>query len=411
MDNGSVFIYISGVFGWNGMPIAFQVVSRILRTCIMVAIIGWVCVYVDDIIGCGCKSSWVTDTEVATNVICNLLGSTSEAVDKRECTETNEGRSVVCLGWEIMLNDWTVDVAKDNRYKALYFFWTVDLEKPISMVEMERLCSLAQRYSEVYRELGVLMGNLYRMLGGKGSVNRNTCRYLTEEAKVAIRLWRTYLVMSEISRDKGYSRGRSMESFRLRTADWLVEFDGSLSGVGYRIFVLKDGSEVLLEAGLAMAEFDLGGISGYQNSMEMAAAVIGMLALVELGYSGGGVKLRGDSQTVLSWATKGETFKSDRSLGANMVFVTICEMFDLKVTTDSEHITSEQNHVCDGFSRGKLPDISTRESEVFQIGVPWGKMHGILRLCNPLDTPKTEKHFQERWGNIQQLLEDNGREW
>lgn len=114
--------------------------------------------------------------ERAAATVCSLLGSEAEALDKRDSTITKSDRSLVCLGWIFLLNNWTVDVAQDNRLKALYHFWIINLDQPVDMETTEALCSLAERYSLVYRKLGVLMGGLYRMLGGLHRVGRKAKR-------------------------------------------------------------------------------------------------------------------------------------------------------------------------------------------------------------------------------------------
>jgi hypothetical protein len=211
--------------------------------------------------------------------------------------------------------------------------------------------------------------------------------------------------MAEIDLNKGVRRGRAMESFRERKADWVVEFDGSLKGVGYRVFVLKEGKERLVVSGGCNVPFNLNRRSEYQNAMELTASVVGLMAMVRQGVRGVGVRMRGDSTTVLSWS-KGHTFRSDRSLGATMVLVAICEMFDVLVTRDSVHLTSAENYMCDGFSRGMRPDIGTGEEGMFESAVPGrsGTLESILMACNPLTTPQTEYHFMIRWNFIRDIL-------
>ena len=55
LDGGFIFIYLAGLFGWTGMPMAFEVVTRILRVCISMVISGWVLIYCDDIMGFSSK--------------------------------------------------------------------------------------------------------------------------------------------------------------------------------------------------------------------------------------------------------------------------------------------------------------------------------------------------------------------
>jgi len=405
LDSGDVFIYLAGIFGWTGMPAAFQVVTRVLRICLSIVVSGGLLMYVDDVIACSSIGDWEEDVNKAGKVISDLLGPCAEAKEKRESTLNSADRSIVCLGWEIRLNDWRIDVAEDNRMKALYAFWTVDVEGFFDMEMIERVSSLAQRYSLVYRELGVLMGSLYSMLGGKGKVGRFHKRKLSEEAKETIMLWRAYLVLSELEKARGQPRGRPIESFRQRETTWVVEFDGSLQGVGFRVFSLNSsGEEKLMAFGGEMLSFDLEGRSEFQNAMELAALACGMCLAVGLGARGASVKLRGDSVTVLEWSQHG-TFKSQRSVGAAMALVAICEKHDVVISRDTQHISSEENHACDNLSRGKEPETQP-DGGLRIIGKEGGRLKRLIALMNPTRGLKG-LDFVMAWKEVRSAISDN----
>jgi len=405
LESGDVFIYFAGIFGWTGMPAAFQVVTRVLRVCLSIVVSGGLLMYVDDVIACSAIDDWVQDREKAGDVISDLLGKCAEAKEKRESTLSSADRSIVCLGWEIRLTDWRIDVAEDNRLKALYVFWTVNVEDSLDLEMIERLSSLAQRYSLVYRELGVLMGSLYSMLGGKGKVSRFHKRKLSEEAKETIMLWKAYLVLSELEKARGQPRGRPIESFRQRDTTWVVEFDGSLVGIGFRVFSLNgNGEEILMAFGGEILNFDLKGRSEFQNAMEMAALAGGLCVAVGLGARGGSVKLRGDSVTVLEWSQHG-TFKSQRSVGAAMALVAICEKYDVLISRETQHITSEENHVCDALSRGKEPEAQPNGGMRI-IGKEGGRLKRLVALMNPLRGLKG-LDFVYSWKEIRMAISDD----
>ena len=142
-------------------------VTRVLRVLIAIRIDGEAKLYVDDVMGASARKLWLADREKAVEEM-KLLGDEAEAVDKRESSEDNEGRKVDCLGWEFNLGEWVVDVAEENRMKALYLFWTTDLEGTVALETVEALASMAQRYSVVYRELSVMMGSCIVCKGGRG---------------------------------------------------------------------------------------------------------------------------------------------------------------------------------------------------------------------------------------------------
>ena len=177
-----------------------------------------------------------------------LLGDDAEEPSKRESTTDmgNDGRSITVLGWDFCQSEWTVDVAARNRFKALYVFWSFDIEESIHMQHWEAMCSMTQRYSRVYRELGVLMGDLYSAQRIFGS--RRHPRALPTRTKSAVMMWRAYLIRTELMLRSGQGpTGRSIESFRARPAEVIVEFDRCPKGIGFRLFTVKGGQESLVE--------------------------------------------------------------------------------------------------------------------------------------------------------------------
>ena len=58
-----VATHLVGIFGWLGMPFAFNVLSRILLILILAAISGRAAMYVDDIMGCSTLSTVQADMD------------------------------------------------------------------------------------------------------------------------------------------------------------------------------------------------------------------------------------------------------------------------------------------------------------------------------------------------------------
>ena len=71
-----------------------------------------------------------------------LLGVEAEAKEKRESTEDKPGRELVCLGWVFLLDQWTVDIAKANRMKALYLFWVTNLDLSVTLEVVKEAAAL-----------------------------------------------------------------------------------------------------------------------------------------------------------------------------------------------------------------------------------------------------------------------------
>ena len=148
------------------------------------------------------------------------------------------------------------------------------------------------------------MGDMYSMLNAFNRT-RHSIFLIPESVRGAIRLWRAHLFWAEIQTVRGAPRGRSLESFDLRPPILVLEMDGSLTGLGCRLFTRDphSGSERLLGHMKATLVDDLGGDSSYQNTMELLAVVWGLAGLGQLGYQNCGVRIRGDSDTVLHWTS------------------------------------------------------------------------------------------------------------
>jgi hypothetical protein len=330
LRDGSVFVCTQGNFGWTGMGFAFQVVTRVIRSGTNALTDADTEMYVDDLIGISERSSWVQDRDGAVRFMTTLLGPHAEEPEKRDSTEDKDRRSIVVLGWTIDLSDWSIGVSEENRRRALYVFWRIGEDEPINVHQWEAICSLASRYAKVYRELRVLLGDLWGALGAWNGRRRHVLR-LPEEAVDALRVWRAYLVAAELS---PVAHARPLASFEERTTAWTVEFDGSLEGVGFRVFrVDGQGRETECARHAVMRGGKLPA-SDYQNSMELTAAACGLMAAVMLGAKGHAVRFRGDSTVALQWV-RGEAAgaKSARARGAAMVMKAVCETFDIVVDT------------------------------------------------------------------------------
>lgn len=69
-----VAIHLVGIFGWLGMPFAFNVLFRALLLLIRQAIYGAAAMYVDDVMGCSPANTLDTDMDRARTAITGLAG-------------------------------------------------------------------------------------------------------------------------------------------------------------------------------------------------------------------------------------------------------------------------------------------------------------------------------------------------
>lgn len=397
LADGTVVVSIFGNFGWAGLVFAFQIVTRFLTVVISVAIHGILYMYVDDAIGISPAATWEADQHAAGECITSLLGPGTEELSKRESTALVADRSIVILGWSISLSTQRVDLADYNRLKTLYRFLSVDISASIDKSDAQALCSLASRYSAVYRELACLLPDINCLL--VTWPDRHNVIKIPERARVAISIWVAFLAWHDILARRGAPRGRPLESFRPLPATILLEFDGSLTGIGVRLFNLHQGIETLIVSTAYAFRFSLSQDSTYQNTVELLAVIAGLLHIAHLGHRSTCVHLRGDSKTVLAWASGVKSkFRSTVAKGAVLAFIMISAAFDIVIHPQSTHIPGTVNVACDRLSRGLLPPDTT-------IPTSDGLIATILELSSPLSNPSSETDFADRMRRITTALD------
>ena len=84
LTNDLVVIHLVGIFGWLGMPFAFNVLSRTLLILILAVIKGKAAMYVDDVMGCSALDNIDEDMAATHTAITGLAGDHSIAPDKVE---------------------------------------------------------------------------------------------------------------------------------------------------------------------------------------------------------------------------------------------------------------------------------------------------------------------------------------
>ena len=133
-----------GVFGWTGMPAAFQVVTRAIQYELDKKLKGLSCVYVDNVAGVTTRDSWLeSDMRTATEICESLLGSGSvESTNK-----SLSGRLIDFLGYAIDVDQRLVGVEKKNVLKALHAYFQAGIDGSLKVTdEFQALASYAVRY-------------------------------------------------------------------------------------------------------------------------------------------------------------------------------------------------------------------------------------------------------------------------
>ena len=414
---GSVFLSLWGNFGWTGLPFYFEVVTRVFRVVLALLLVGIMIMFCDDFIVVCPTVAYVHDQSKVVWAITTLLGNEAYEKKKSESSLDVEDRSLECLGWLFILSTWQVTVAKKNLWKALFCFWNTDETVPLPLHLRQRLCSYAQRYSIIYRELKVLLPLLNGMLAGSDFTAPGSLKLLTLPQQLAVRVWKTMFVVAELQRASGNVVSRSIDDFVPRNPDVLIVFDGSLRGAGWRIktifnnkFYSPTCQEVCLESG--MCNFIPLGLvfkddSQYQNLSELIAVVCSLLHLALLGYRDVHILLRGDSTTALTWAST-EHFRSRNALAACMALLSLSKLYGFHIHPECDFVYSADNE-CDPLSREEIPPG-------FQIGplhsghlVSFHDLPFSLRLINFVDpfvfeSVVSNDQFLTRWSELDKFF-------
>jgi len=197
-----------------------------------------------------------------------------------------------------------------------------------------------------------------------------------------------------------------MSLFREAPPSALVEFDGSLTGVGFRVFALDPTGETLLAAGGISCHFGLDGDSSFQNAMELTALVAGVSALGGLGLRDLTVRLRGDSVSVLQWVSGGSSrVNSCTARSPAMALSALCTHLNVVFDPGVIHIPSAENAICDTLSRGDTQYLSTLPAGARALGASDPGIR-FLSLCNPRASPTSDEDMVRQWSLVDQLVSD-----
>jgi len=378
-------LFHTGMFGWTGMPAAFQVITRVLERCIQRTVHGRVKMYVDDLMGVCHRKDLDHDLAQARSLCTSLLGP--EAV---EDTKTESGRRLDWIGWSIDLDLRSVSVSRHNFLKTLHGFLSVTEAEPIPVRSIQRLASWASRYSAICRTLKPFTSDLFSVI--RGLHHGSTLITLDTHAQRAIQLWRATLIALEVDRE-GFSR--PITSFGPRSASYQLEYDASLQGLGMVLTDLRTSPPSLLRAVKVTLPFDLGSDSSFQNTVEFMAVTVGLGCLAALDIRNSGVHIKGDNRSSLSWCVS-QRFRHGRSRGAAMAYMALCTHCDLQVVS-SDHVPGIDNIVCDRLSReGTLEELGFHPDDSLDITLD-PRLVSLVELCNPMVDAENAENFLLQW--------------
>ena len=402
LTGGLVILVLCGLFGWTGTPFAFQVVTRAILFELLAVTLGALLMYVDDIMGVCFVKDLVAEQQSARSLCTRLLGPRAIAEDK-----TESGRKLVWIGYSVDLDKRLVNLSPRNFRKCFYSFFTmsVDGSAKVPVKTLERLASLAERYSDLYAHMRPFQRALYQCHKAQRGLSEHISVDMADypEAVRSIRMWRVMLCAGVLNEERF---AMPFQSFMPKTAEHVVEFDGCLSGVGILVYKCQGGSEVRVGGGaMDLRPLGFGTDSSFQNLGEFFGPVLAPVVLRRLGLVQPGtpcvVHFRGDSITGLRWAET-RRFKGTNVSNAAIVFtaMVVGKVVEVEGTT---HIPADENKKTDGLSRdrtmeqlgmGGLPfiDLNLDETAI-----------EIRRLCDPALDTNTDESFAKHWGHANRL--------
>lgn len=393
LDDGNYIFFLSGIFGWNGTPAAFQVVTRAIQHECNVHLAGKAKMYVDDIMGVCLREDVDQEIKTISDICCRLFNS-----DCVESSKTAIGRRLDFIGYSVDLDQRLVSVSERNYLRCIYGFCFVDLDSSVELKFLERLASWGSRYSTICEFLRPLTHVLYDQMIGKKDQYRI---FLDQRTKLFIQVLRSVFIMSMLF-EKKYTR--SLDSFCKRPSNVIIEFDASLFGGGCLIYQ-RIGNKYKVVGG---SQYDITSLgfrdtdehrSKYQNVSEFTIATLALCDVVRKFPNLKSVSFRGDSMSALTWL-KETRFKSDFVLNASMLMMFTLLIHDIKVD-EVEFITSAQNWRCDALSRrGTLQNIKQKDPS-FKLTKLWNLPYSdLLDLCSPHNQHTNQTDFISFWRRI-----------
>jgi len=389
-------VYITGSFGLILLPFVFAVVTRCLLFLLLKSIHGKLCSYVDDSMGVCLKSQLHHDICTICEVIELLLGP--KAV---EWKKWYFGRVLVMIGWKIDLDSRLVSLSRKNLMKVAYGFTITDLDKPVTVRWVTKLASWSSRYTQILRALHPCTISLFSQVAGMH--NMEALVPWKEDTRVAVLIWRAALVLLHLYEEE-YSL--PIEFFRTMSLDYEVEFDASLTGLGFLLFSLQDGTRTqLIGCGTVVFPFDCQNKSDFQNTCEFIAVLLGVLALAQRKVRNVNLRLCGDSNTSLTWGHEGH-FRGKLCQKAALTYILGSMLFNI-VVTETVHIPGEENVICDRLSRQKAtPQTFGIGSHLLTDLSDSSTLYSLLTLVDPTSSHllETEEDFCVFWRQAHHIL-------
>jgi hypothetical protein len=364
-----VVIHLAGLFGWIGMPHAFQVLTRTLQVLCRHIISGLCYWYVDDLMAVSLRNLYINDSTLVDSNVQHLLGTGSIAA-----TKSQHGRMLEFLGWEFNLDTRSITLCTRNMNKLVHALFSFEPTAKISISHIQRLASLISRASILSKHMRPYTVTLHAITSGYDQPHVRI--QLSVLAQSDVMMWRAFVLLLIANPDK---LSRTMESFRPQTAQFCIKYDASLTGLGVGIYnVLND---TLLTYSALELPFQVTNESKRQNTMEFVAVIFGLLLAWKLQLKNFSYTLHGDNMSSLAWA-QADRVNSTLARRANIVFTTISMHINASLS-ETQHIPGIMNVLFDGLSRNISPtELGLDPTLMFNAAADISILR-FVQLCDP----------------------------
>ena len=408
LSDDLLIFFLCGVFGWSCTPFAFQVVSRALLFELRSLLAGMILIYVDDLMGVCWKKDLQSELSIARLICTSLLGPTAVSD-----TKTQSGRRLDIIGYLIDLDKGLVSIARKNFLKALYGFFSVNIEGTVPLKVMQKLQSWSSRYSFICRFMRPFHTAFNRAI--RHCNNQAAQLSFKPECKRAVRFWRAMLTLVALDEEKFT---KSIHTFTFVEPRLYIQSDACLFGLGILIYGGPNRDIPMGGSAIDISQFGFGTDSSFQNVSEFVAAVMGTIMIIKMGLlfmiKDMGVGLRGDSITAITWITK-ERYRGESVSNAAMVY-TLLGIACGSVVSEATHLSAANNWRADDLSRLSVLNKSLPQlmKEMDYEKVPIVDLMGdeivmrLLQFMDPNWAVESDEEFKTFWtgvnGTIQQLL-------
>jgi hypothetical protein len=226
-----VVIHLAGLFGWIGMPHAFQVLTRTLQALCRHIISGLCYWYVDDLMAVSLRTLYINDSTLVNSNVQHLLGVGSIAAAKSQ-----HGRILEFVGWEFNLDTRSITLCTRNMNKLVHALFSFDTTAKISISHIQRLASFISGVSILSKHMRPYTYTLHAITSGYDQPHVRI--QLTILAQSDVMMWRAFVLLLIANPEK---LSRPMDSFRPQNAKFCIKYDAPLTGLGVGIYnVLND---------------------------------------------------------------------------------------------------------------------------------------------------------------------------